>query len=89
MMKEITNEGDFDLERERAIVLEKALAASEVLKKADTKILEIWNLVIAEKRLYIKGRGKKDVLQHYYKIFSYFINILQETGGVIITFGIQ
>ena len=52
-MNEITKEEYFDLEGERAIVLEKALAAREVIKKADPKLFEIWDLVVAKKRLYL------------------------------------
>ena len=42
-----------DLACEKSLVLEKAQKASQAIKKVDSKLHEFWNLVLAEKRLYI------------------------------------
>lgn len=44
---------EVDLTCEKSLVLEKAQKASQAIKIVDSKLHEFWNLILAEKRLYI------------------------------------
>lgn len=50
---------NYDLNLERSLVREKALKASEAIRKVDPRLYEFWNLVMAKKRLYLVRNLKK------------------------------